>query len=292
MEKMLRMESLTNMLFTSQTPNSRHQKRRILPIQISASRELGQKTWIEWTQGIRDTISLQEDTIVNNLWLRSPLGYNADIYARKVSSDGFQGSSVERLVRDFENFKVKFGGKYNREERFFFLHNIPNPPLHHTHDEILHPASYSININPQIWDMYIGKILPRLVKKHGYGYGDGDKFMSAELDKVCLLAISRRIHYSTHVAEASFRAAPDVYEPAIIAQDRALIMDLVMHPAWEEATTRMMKVKFRNFEELRHWDEYSTDDKIDPSLVPDLYGRWIMPLTRQVQVEYLLKRLD
>ncbi|XP_073128859.1 chorismate mutase 1, chloroplastic-like isoform X3 [Henckelia pumila] len=240
MEKMLRMESLTNMLFTSQTPNSRHQKRRILPIQISASRELGQKTWIEWTQGIRDTISLQEDTIVNNLWLRSPLGYNADIYARKVSSDGFQGSSVERLVRDFENFKVKFGGKYNREERFFFLHNIPNPPLHHTHDE----------------------------------------------------AISRRIHYSTHVAEASFRAAPDVYEPAIIAQDRALIMDLVMHPAWEEATTRMMKVKFRNFEELRHWDEYSTDDKIDPSLVPDLYGRWIMPLTRQVQVEYLLKRLD
>ncbi|XP_073128858.1 chorismate mutase 1, chloroplastic-like isoform X2 [Henckelia pumila] len=264
MEKMLRMESLTNMLFTSQTPNSRHQKRRILPIQISASRELGQKTWIEWTQGIRDTISLQEDTIVNNLWLRSPLGYNADIYARKVSSDGFQGSSVERLVRDFENFKVK----------------------------ILHPASYSININPQIWDMYIGKILPRLVKKHGYGYGDGDKFMSAELDKVCLLAISRRIHYSTHVAEASFRAAPDVYEPAIIAQDRALIMDLVMHPAWEEATTRMMKVKFRNFEELRHWDEYSTDDKIDPSLVPDLYGRWIMPLTRQVQVEYLLKRLD
>lgn len=32
--------------------------------------------------------------------------------------------------------------------------------------------------------------------------------------------------------------------------------------------------------------------KIDPSIVSQLYGKWIMPLTKNVQVEYLLRRLD
>lgn len=32
--------------------------------------------------------------------------------------------------------------------------------------------------------------------------------------------------------------------------------------------------------------------KIQPSLVAELYDEWIMPLTKEVQVEYLLGRLD
>lgn len=32
--------------------------------------------------------------------------------------------------------------------------------------------------------------------------------------------------------------------------------------------------------------------KVDPSLVSRLYGEWVMPLTKLVQVEYLLRRLD
>ena len=32
--------------------------------------------------------------------------------------------------------------------------------------------------------------------------------------------------------------------------------------------------------------------KIDPSLFANLYGDWIVPLTKEVQVEYLLRRLD
>lgn len=32
--------------------------------------------------------------------------------------------------------------------------------------------------------------------------------------------------------------------------------------------------------------------KIQPSLVAELYGTWIMPLTKEVQVQYLLQRLD
>lgn len=32
--------------------------------------------------------------------------------------------------------------------------------------------------------------------------------------------------------------------------------------------------------------------KVEPAVVAELYGRWIMPLTKQVQVDYLLRRLD
>ena len=32
--------------------------------------------------------------------------------------------------------------------------------------------------------------------------------------------------------------------------------------------------------------------KVDPKLVAELYDRWVMPLTKEVQVAYLLRRLD
>ena len=32
--------------------------------------------------------------------------------------------------------------------------------------------------------------------------------------------------------------------------------------------------------------------KVNPNLVAELYERWVMPLTKEVQVAYLLRRLD
>ena len=32
--------------------------------------------------------------------------------------------------------------------------------------------------------------------------------------------------------------------------------------------------------------------KVRPEVVADLYERWVMPLTKEVEVEYLLRRLD
>ena len=39
-------------------------------------------------------------------------------------------------------------------------------------------------------------------------------------------------------------------------------------------------------------DSNGSKFKIDPSLVSQLYRDWIMPLTKMVQVKYLLHRLD
>lgn len=139
-----------------------------------------------------------------------------------------------------------------------------------------------------------------------------------------LQALSKRIHYGKFVAEAKFRAAPDVYTPAIIAQvsqcyvfysrlrhflvllfltsvqpilqDKAKLMDLLTYPEVEEAIKRRVEMKTRRYgQELSvngHEDKAEPVYKINPCLVADLYGDWIMPLTKQVQVEYLLRRLD
>ena len=39
-------------------------------------------------------------------------------------------------------------------------------------------------------------------------------------------------------------------------------------------------------------DKTNENRKIDPSVVSRLYEEWVMPLTKQVEVEYLLRRLD
>ena len=73
-------------------------------------------------------------------------------------------------------------------------------------------------------------------------------------------------------------------------------MELLTYPSVEESIKKRVEMKARTY-----WastvGQYNKDGrdpvyKINPSLVADLYGDWIMPLTKEVQVEYLLRRLD
>lgn len=80
----------------------------------------------------------------------------------------------------------------------------------------------------------------------------------------------------------------------LILQDRDALMELLTFESVEEMLKRRVEKKARVFAQ-----EVSLSDgdkrekyKIDPSLLPRLYGEWIMPLTKLVEVEYLLKRLD
>ena len=73
-------------------------------------------------------------------------------------------------------------------------------------------------------------------------------------------------------------------------------MELLTYPAVEESIKRRVETKAKTYgqEVTVNVKEDGADPiyKINPSLVADLYGDWIMPLTKEVQVEYLLRRLD
>ncbi|KVH92669.1 Chorismate mutase, AroQ class, eukaryotic type [Cynara cardunculus var. scolymus] len=215
--------------------------------------------------GIRSSLIRQEDSIIYSLVERAQYCYNEDTYdPTAFFMDGFQGSLVEFMVKETEK----------------------------VHAQVLHPCAQDININRKIWDIYFKHLLPRLVKEGN----DGNCGSAATCDSTCLQALSKRIHYGKFVAEAKFRASPADYEAAIKAQDRTKLMDLLTYPAVEEAIKKRVETKTKTFGQVVNvgFGEDATDPiyKIKPSLVADLYGVWIMPLTKEVQVEYLLRRLD
>ncbi|KAF5749059.1 chorismate mutase 1 chloroplastic-like [Tripterygium wilfordii] len=206
---------------------------------------------------------------------------------------GFSGSLVEFIVRETEKFHAQAGRYKNPDEHPFFPEDLPEPVLPPMqYPQVLHHVAASINLNNKVWDMYFKDLIPRLVKEGD----DGNCGSAAVCDTLCLQALSRRVHYGEFVAEAKFCASPDAFKEAIIAQDKDPLMAMLTYPTVEEAVKRRVEMKAKTFgqEVTLHSKEPGTEPvyKISPRLVADLYDKWIMPLTKEVQVEYLLRRLD
>ncbi|OWM64552.1 chorismate mutase 1, chloroplastic [Punica granatum] len=247
-------------------------------------------------EGIRRSLILQEDSIIFALLERAQYFYNEETYDPVAfAMDGFPGSLVEFMVKETEKLHAQVGRYKSPDEHPFFPEGLPDPllpPLHYP--KVLHPFADSININKQVWHMYFKDLLPRLVRQGD----DGNYGSTAVCDTICLQALSKRIHYGKYVAEAKFQASPEDYEVAIRAQDRARLMDLLTYTSVEETVKRRVEMKAKTFGQeviLRVYsDGVGTDPiyKINPSVIADLYGDWIMPLTKEVQVEYLLHRLE
>ncbi|KAL2667073.1 hypothetical protein AAZV13_01G048200 [Glycine max] len=223
--------------------------------------------------GIRNSLIRQEDSIIVSLLERAKYSYNADAYDKDAFfMDGFNGSLVEYMVLQTEKLHSQVGRYKSPDEHAFFPECLPEPALP--------PLQY-----PQ-------DLLPRLVKA-----GDDDNCGSvAVCDTLCLQALSKRIHYGKFVAEAKFQDAPSEYVAAIEAKDRKLLLDLLTYETVEELVKKRVEIKARQYGQVVKIGE--TGDiatpvyKIKPSLIANLYGDWVMPLTKEVQVEYLLRRLD
>ncbi|CAK7322985.1 unnamed protein product [Dovyalis caffra] len=275
-------------------------KRRILSVQASAAsigltkKERVDVSDILTLDNIRSSLILQEDSIIFSLLERSQYCYNADTYDPGVfAMDGFHGSLIEFILKETEKLHAQVGRYKSPDEHPFFPDDLPEPvlpPLQYP--QVLHPVADSININKTVWDMYFRGLVPRLVKEGD----DGNSGSTAVCDTICLQALSKRIHYGKYVAEAKFRASPEAYEAAIRAQDSKRLMEMLTYPAVEEAVKKRVEMKARIFgQEVTMEREVDGTDpvyKIRPTLVADLYGDWIMPLTKEVQVQYLLRRLD
>ncbi|XP_020092801.1 chorismate mutase 3, chloroplastic-like [Ananas comosus] len=243
---------------------------------------------------IRHSLIRQEDSIIFSLLERAQYCYNADTYdSNAFDMDGFEGSLVEFMVRETEKLHAQVGRYKSPDEHPFFPEDLPEPMLPPMqYPKVLHPIADSININRMIWKMYFGNLLPRLVREGN----DGNCGSSAVCDTICLQALSKRIHYGKFVAEAKFQESPDSYEPAIRAQDGDQLMRLLTYESVERAITRRVETKAKIFgQEVTIGGDGNGNPpvyKIKPTLVAELYDDWIMPLTKEVQVQYLLRRLD
>ncbi|XP_058114071.1 chorismate mutase 2-like [Magnolia sinica] len=242
---------------------------------------------------VREALIREEDTIVFSLIERAKFPRNSLIYDEsKLRLPGFCGSFLKFFVKDSEILHAKAGRYQSPVERPFFSSKLPWPLLPPRPDpQVLHPAAAaSINVSKTILNVYVDKVLP-LFTTNG---DDGNYAVTAASDLACLQAMSRRIHYGMFVAEPKFRDAPQDYGPAIRAKDRDALMKLLTSESVEELIKKRVKKKAMMFgQEVGLGDKSNKPKyKINPSAVSHLYGKWVMPLTKLVEVEYLLRRLD
>ncbi|XP_054810536.1 chorismate mutase 1, chloroplastic [Prosopis cineraria] len=243
---------------------------------------------------IRQVLIRLEDSIIFNLLERAQYSYNGGAYDNGAFfQDGFQGSLVTYMVQETEKLHAKVGRYKSPDENPFFPGYLPVPKLPPMrYPEVLHHSAASININDKIWNVYFIDLLPRLAKEGG----DGNWGSSTVCDTLCLQALSKRIHYGKFVAEAKFQESPREYAAAIEAKDRKRLMEMLTFEKVEAQVKERVEWKARRYGETIRVTENSEGSdpvyKMKPSLVANLYGDWIMPLTKEVEVEYLLRRLD
>lgn len=245
---------------------------------------------------VRDALVRLEDSVAFALIERARRPRNAPAYA--LAGGGGGRSLVEFFVREAEVLNAKAGRYQKPEDVPFFPQDLPSP-LFPTKSsaKVLHASASLVTVNDAIWKMYFDELLPLFT-------ADGDDGSYAEtvaLDFACLQVLSQRIHIGKYVAEVKFKDAPQDYSPLIQAKDSNSLMNLLTFKAVEEKVKKRVEKKARTFgqnvtlEGNAGMQEGTAGDrgcKVDPKVLSKLYDQWVMPLTKDVEVEYLLRRLD
>jgi chorismate mutase len=180
------------------------------------------------------------------------------------------------------------------DEVAFFPDAVPAPllpPL--SYPPVLDPASSStINLNDEVLNAYLSVGLPALTAPGD----DGNYGSAAVADVAALQALSKRVHYGQFVAEAKFRADPGGYAGLAVAGDGAGIYARLTDEGVEAAVLARVAAKAAAFGadvDPAGTSASATDDdnkKVDPAAVAGLYADVVLPLTKEVQVRYLLAR--
>ena len=276
---------------------------------------------------VRQSLIRQEDSIIFALIERSQYKQNVEIYKSSSSlnycdddnnnnSNNSQSSSLlmvpsfdaktgkrhsmlEFMLREREQIDGKIRRYTSPDEHAFFPEALPPlviPPMNF--GKVLHDCSLAININDRVLQMYVENIITGMCES-----GDDNNYGSAGLcDVNCLQLISRRIHYGKFVAEAKFRANTDEYSDLIRKQDAEGLMRLLTNQAVEDRVVARVTNKAAFYgqdinEDIPDASKVLTNNqnqkyKVAPEIIADLYFKWIMPMTKDVQVSYLLRRLD
>ena len=204
--------------------------------------------------------------------------------------------------------------RYTSPDEHPFTSDLPEPllpPLSYP-KELLHAPAAEININAKVMNAYLQEIVKALCQEGD----DGNHGSAATRDVECLQAISRRIHYGTlfpfyssyfmfillylgkFIAEAKFRdpKTHDIYIKHIRAQNRLALYALLTNAQVEANVLERLRKKAQvygmDFNEMDAKEGSVRANKVDVDVIVGMYGKWVIPLTKEVEVEYLLHRLE
>lgn len=193
---------------------------------------------------------------------------------------------LQSLIRRFES----------PDEYPFFPSAVQKPILDSLdYPRILHPND--VNVNAQIKAFYTDQFLPRVCPDFG---GRGDRGVSQEnygssatCDIACLQALSRRIHFGKFVAESKFLSETERFTRLIRDGDRDGIGEAITNKAVEKKVLERLKLKAQTYGTDPSIGADAGDQaKINVDAVVSMYEDFVIPLTKVVEVEYLMQRLE
>lgn len=193
---------------------------------------------------------------------------------------------LQSLIRRYES----------PDEYPFFPDAVQKPilkPLHYP--RILHDNN--VNVNDQIKQFYVETFLPAVCPDFGRqdrGESQENYGSTSTCDIACLQALSRRIHYGKFVAESKFRSEEAKYVRMIQQEDREGIAESITNKAVEKQVLDRLRLKAQTYGRDPSIIDDNSDEhaKINVEAVVSMYRDFVIPLTKVVEVEYLMQRLE
>ncbi|KAG9315717.1 chorismate mutase [Chiua virens] len=273
---------------------------------------------------IRSVLVRLEDTIIFDLIERAQFAHNPRMYVRDAFPElkelGFDGSWLDWFLKEIETFHAK-ARRYtsthddsHSPDEYPFTSDLPPPVLKPLDfPKILYPND--INVNASVLSFYTRTIVPRITRRATLALSaskrsngivgddeyedDGNYGSAATIDVEVLQAISKRVHYGKFVSESKFAADPAAFIPHILKPNRQALDALITKPEVERKLLLRLRKKASTYAQEFNPDgdaiagsHVNGTAKIDVDGVVELYEHYIIPLTKEVEVDYLLHRLD
>lgn len=242
---------------------------------------------------IRQSLIRMEDTIVFEMIERSQFYHTETTYIPgAIKIPGFSGSFLDWFLMETEKNHSKIRRYQAADEIPFFPDDLEEPilpPLNYP--PVLASYHKEVTVNKEIKEYYINSIVPQI----SAGEKDQpDNIGSCTLtDITCLQALSRRIHFGAFVAESKFQSEKDKFTTLIKEKDVQGIDKAITNSAVEKQVLKRLETKAETYgidPTLRY--SQRAQGKIDPKVVVKIYKEFIIPLTKKVEVDYLLRRLE
>jgi len=243
---------------------------------------------------IRFQLIRLEDTVLFHIIERVQFPYNETIYIPgAIEIPGSDLSFSEWVLREQEAMQSKIRRYQSPDEYPFFPDAMQTPIL----KELRYPKilwDNDVNVNAELKRRYVKNILPAACAKFGReeraeaqeNYGS-----AATADVNCLQALSRRIHFGKFVAESKFKSAPEKFVALIKAHDTKGIDDAITNAAVEKQVLERLRLKANTYGQDPNFSGEGGEHKVDVDAVVAMYKDHVIPLTKIVEVDYLMQRL-
>ncbi|KAI3641114.1 hypothetical protein MIR68_000844 [Amoeboaphelidium protococcarum] len=242
---------------------------------------------------LRKILVRLEDTIIFALIERAQFAHNRCIYESAHENfknlpkiyENFQPCFLQYLLYELECVHAKVR-RYTDEHPFTPHTQLPAPILPPLQvQSLLHESQTRVNVNDQIYQAYVQYVVPSISREQD----DGHYGSSATRDVECLQALSKRIHYGKHIAESKYRDNPTEYQRLIDRDDQDSIYRLLTNEKVEEKLLERVREKASVYGQ-----DFSSfgSEKINEDTVVEIYKNIIIPLTKEVEVEYLMQRVS